>query len=51
MTPGLRRAMTCAYMPDGCTFNGQTNVLPDRPEIHGMIARVPHLIKVEEVNE
>jgi large subunit ribosomal protein L30 len=30
---------------------GQSNVLPDRPEIHGMIARVPHLIKVEEVNE
>ena len=29
---------------------GQSNVLPDRPEIHGMIARVPHLIKVEEVN-
>jgi large subunit ribosomal protein L30 len=28
---------------------GQTNVLPDRPEIRGMIARVPHLIKVEEV--
>ena len=25
---------------------GQSNVLPDRPEIHGMIARVPHLIKV-----
>ena len=30
---------------------GQSNVLPDRPEIKGMIARVPHLIKVEEVNE
>ena len=29
---------------------GQSNVLPDRPEIRGMIARVPHLIKVEEVN-
>lgn len=29
---------------------GQSNVLPDRPEIKGMIARVPHLIKVEEVN-
>ena len=29
---------------------GQTNVLPDRPEIHGMIARVPHLVRVEEVN-
>lgn len=28
MTPGTRRAMTCAYMPDGCTFNGQQNVLP-----------------------
>lgn len=28
MTPGRRRAMTCAYMPDGCTFNGQQNVLP-----------------------
>lgn len=28
MTPGSRRAMTCAYMPDGCTFNGQKNVLP-----------------------
>jgi large subunit ribosomal protein L30 len=27
---------------------GQTNVLPDRPEIRGMIARVPHLVKVEE---
>ena len=26
---------------------GQTNVLPDRPEIRGMIARVPHLILVE----
>ena len=24
-----RRAMTCAYMPDGSTFNGQKNVLPD----------------------
>ena len=28
MTPVSRRAMTCAYMPDGCTFNGQQNVLP-----------------------
>ena len=30
---------------------GQSNVLPDRPEIRGMIARVPHLVKVEEVSE
>jgi ectoine hydroxylase-related dioxygenase (phytanoyl-CoA dioxygenase family) len=28
MTPGQRRAMTCAYMPDGASFNGQANVLP-----------------------
>ena len=28
---------------------GQTNELPDRPEIRGMIARVPHLVRVEEV--
>ena len=28
---------------------GQSNLLPDRPEIRGMIARVPHLITVEEV--
>jgi phytanoyl-CoA hydroxylase len=26
-TPGWRRAMTCAYMPDGSTFNGQQNIL------------------------
>lgn len=30
---------------------GKTNDLPDRPEIRGMIARVPHLVKVEEVTE
>lgn len=29
---------------------GRTNVLPDRPEIRGMIARVPHLIEVRAVN-
>ena len=28
---------------------GSTNTLPDRPEVRGMIARVPHLIKVEEL--
>ena len=27
---------------------GNTNTLPDRPEIRGMIARVPHLISVAE---
>jgi len=28
---------------------GRVNTLPDRPEIRGMIARVPHLLEVEEV--
>jgi len=27
MTSKYRRAMTCAYMPDGSTFNGQQNIL------------------------
>lgn len=29
MTSGYRRAMTCAYMPDGSTFNGIQNILSD----------------------
>ncbi len=27
---------------------GKSNTLPDRPEIRGMLARVPHLNSVEE---
>jgi len=30
---------------------GQRNVLPDRPEIRGMIAKVPHLVQVSETDE
>ncbi|HVC70194.1 MAG TPA: 50S ribosomal protein L30 [Acidimicrobiales bacterium] len=26
---------------------GQSHILPDRPEVRGMLARVPHLITVE----
>ena len=29
---------------------GKSNTLPDRPEIRGMVRRVPHLVKVEEVS-
>ena len=29
---------------------GSTNTLPDRPEIRGMLARVPHLITVVPVD-
>lgn len=33
MTPYHRRAMTCAYMPDGSSFNGQQNILsPEQVE-------------------
>ncbi len=28
---------------------GRSNTLPDRPEIRGMIARVSHLVSVEDV--
>jgi len=28
---------------------GSVNTLPDRPEIRGMLARVPHLVNVQEV--
>jgi large subunit ribosomal protein L30 len=35
----------------GLSKIGDTNVLPDRPEVRGMINRVPHLIRVEEVQE
>ncbi|HTL85953.1 MAG TPA: 50S ribosomal protein L30 [Acidimicrobiia bacterium] len=28
---------------------GSSNVLPDRPEIRGMVNRVRHLVAVEEV--
>ena len=29
---------------------GKSNTLPVRPEIRGMVRRVPHLIRVEEVS-
>ena len=28
---------------------GKTNTLDDRPDVRGMLARVPHLVEVEEV--
>tara|TARA_X000001036_G_scaffold131149_1_gene123966 strand:- start:562 stop:744 length:183 start_codon:yes stop_codon:yes gene_type:complete len=30
---------------------GKTHILPDKPEIRGMIAKVPHLVEVEEVTD
>lgn len=28
---------------------GRANTLPDRPEIRGMLAKVPHLVTIEEL--
>ena len=47
MTPGLRRAMTCAYMPDGEVFNGQANVLP--PEYLGTLKQ-GDVLENDEIN-
>ena len=30
---------------------GKSNLLPDRPEIRGMVAKVPHLVTMVEVEE
>ena len=30
---------------------GNTNTLPDRPEIRGMLQRVPHLVEITEGND
>jgi large subunit ribosomal protein L30 len=30
---------------------GKTNTLPDRPEVRGMLSRVPHLIEISESGE
>ena len=30
---------------------GRTNVLPDRPEIRGMLERVPHLVDVTSAGD
>ncbi len=29
---------------------GKTRTIPDRPELRGMLAKVPHLVTVEEVD-
>ena len=46
--PSRSTAARCAR--SGCAASARATMLPDRPEIRGMIARVPHLIEVEEVS-
>ncbi len=47
MTSGYRRAMTCAYMPDGNIFNGEPNILP---EAYLNTLKVGDLLNNEEQN-
>lgn len=47
MTNRPRRAMTCAYMPDGATFNGQQNVLP--PEYFASL-QIGDVLNDERIN-
>jgi phytanoyl-CoA hydroxylase len=47
MTTGQRRAMTCGYMPDGCTFNGTSNILP---ESYVRTLKVGDVLNNEELN-
>ena len=47
--PSRSSAARCG--PSASAASARRNTLPDRPEIRGMIARVPHLITVEEVEE
>jgi ectoine hydroxylase-related dioxygenase (phytanoyl-CoA dioxygenase family) len=47
MTTGQRRAMTCAYMPDGSTYNGVTNILP---ESYSRTLKVGDRLENEELN-
>ena len=37
------------FARSGSARSARTNELPDRPEIRGMLARVPHLVSVEEI--
>lgn len=47
MTPRPRRAMTCAYMPLGSTFNGTKNILPDA---YAESLEVGDVLDDEEIN-
>jgi ectoine hydroxylase-related dioxygenase (phytanoyl-CoA dioxygenase family) len=47
MTSGFRRAMTCSFMPEGNTFNGEPNILPDA-YLHNL--KVGDLLNNDEQN-
>ena len=46
---GIKPKQRCTLRALGLGKIGSSNVLPDRAEIRGMLARVQHLVNVEEV--
>jgi large subunit ribosomal protein L30 len=49
-TIGTKPKQRCTMRALGLRRINHSVELPDRPEIRGMIARVPHLVAVEEVS-
>jgi len=47
MTPGLRRAMTCAFMPEGATYNGIQNILSDE---QAAVLKIGEVLKDDSQN-
>ena len=48
---GTKPKQRCTLRALGLRRIGASNTLEDRPEIRGMIARVPHLVEVTEVDQ
>ena len=50
-TIGAKPKTRCTMRALGLRKIGDTNTLPDRPEIRGMLQRVPHLVEISEAPE
>jgi large subunit ribosomal protein L30 len=48
-TIGIKPKQRATLRALGLGRIGRSNTLPDRPEIRGMLAKVPHLVVVEDV--
>jgi large subunit ribosomal protein L30 len=47
-TIGIKPKQRATLRALGLGRIGRSNTLPDRPEIRGMLAKVPHLVQIEE---
>ncbi len=50
-TIGIKPKQRATLRALGLGRIGRTRTLPDRPEIRGMLARVPHLVTVETTTD